>query len=165
MVGSIGYCESKTYYTSRLFVHFESKHVVIVYVCVFVSLSILHFVSSGFSLTYWDAMVLSSITPPHKVDRYWNLTLQVGKLPPPSCTMIFFLGASIAPPHLLQPHLIVRSVQILLGFCVVGTCSHENYFTLSVDVCERFFNYTDLILFFSICKMVGSRVFFQNLFF
>jgi hypothetical protein len=77
----------------------------------------------------------------------------------------FFWVQALPPPHLLQPHLIVRSVQILLGFCVVGTCSHENYFTLSVDVCERFFNYTDLILFFSICKMVGSRVFFQNLFF
>jgi hypothetical protein len=53
--------------------------------------------------------------------------------------------------------LIVRSVQILLGLCVVGTCSHENYFTLSVGVCERFSIYTGLnFTFFNLQNRVTS---------
>jgi hypothetical protein len=79
---------------------------------------------------------------------------------------VFFFGCEHWPTH----HLIVRSVQILLGLCVVvGTCSHENYFTLSVCACERDFPFTRtlfyfIVFYFSICK-IGSQVFLSESFF
>jgi hypothetical protein len=67
----------------------------------------------------------------------------------------FFFGCE----HWPTLHLIVRSVQILLGLCVVGTCSHENYFTLSVGVCVwEIFHLHRLyfILFFNLQNRVTS---------
>ncbi len=97
---SIGYCESK--HTITCLLSISNPNMLWSCVCVYLSLSISHFSSGGF----FDLLGCNGPFEHHtplKVDRYWNLTLQVGKLPPPSRTFFFFFffcvgGASIGPP-------------------------------------------------------------------